>query len=43
MMEIQYLGNKELLKLASGKHEGCVISGFSSKLEKECASFPIEV
>ena len=65
MMDIQYLGNQELLKLqktaflasntipiemvlkcydwASGKHEGCVISGFSSKLEKECASFPIEV
>ena len=57
MMDIQYLGNQELLKLqktaflasntipiemvlkcydwASGKHEGCVISGFSSKLEKD--------
>ena len=61
MMEIQYLGNKELLKLhktaflasntipiemvlkcydwASGKHEGCVISGFSSKLEKDVLHF----
>ena len=60
-MEIQYLGNKELLKLhktaflasntipiemvlkcydwASGKHEGCVISGFSSKLEKDVLHF----
>jgi predicted Rossmann fold nucleotide-binding protein DprA/Smf involved in DNA uptake len=61
MMEIQYLGNQELLKLqktaflasntipiemvlkcydwASGKHEGCVISGFSSKLEKDVLHF----
>ena len=61
MMDIQYLGNQELLKLqktaflasntipiemvlkcydwASGKHEGCVISGFSSKLEKDVLHF----
>ena len=61
MMDIQYLGNQELLKLqktaflasntipikmvlkcydwASGKHEGCVISGFSSKLERDVLHF----
>ena len=61
MMDIQYLGNQELLKLqktaflasnaipiemvlkcydwASGEHEGCVISGFSSKLEKDVFHF----
>ncbi len=60
MMDIQYLGNQELLKLqktaflasntipiemvlkcydwATGKHDGCVISGFSSKTmtESQC-------
>ena len=61
MMDIQYLGNQELLKLqktaflasntipiemvlkcydwATGKHDGCVISGFSSKLEKDVLHF----
>lgn len=61
MMDLQYLGNQELLKLqktaflasktiplemvlkcydwATGKHEGCVISGFSSKLEKDVLHF----
>lgn len=61
MMDIQYQGNQELLKLqktaflasntipiemvlkcydwATGKHEGCVISGFSSKLEKDVLHF----
>ena len=60
-MTIQYLGNKELLKLkktaflasntiapemvlrcydwAAGKHEGCVVSGFSSKLERDVLHF----
>ena len=63
-MTIQYLGNKELLKLkktaflasstippdmvlkcydwAAGKHEGCVVSGFSSKLEKDVLHFLIK-
>ena len=61
MMDIQYFGNQELLKLqktaflasntipiemvlkcydwASSKHDGCVISGFSSKLEKDVLHF----
>ena len=60
-MDIQYFGNKELLKLdntaflasstippemvlkcydwAAGEHNGCVISGFSSKLEKDVLHF----
>ena len=60
-MDIQYLGNKDLLNLnktaflasstippdmvlrvydwAAGKHEGCVVSGFSSKLEKDVLHF----
>ena len=60
-MDIQYLGNKELLKQyktaflasstippdmvlkcydwAAGKHEGCVVSGFSSKLEQDVLHF----
>ena len=60
-MEIQYLGNKELLKLhktaflasstippdmvlrcydwATAKHEGCVVSGFSSKMEQDVLHF----
>ena len=60
-MTIQYLGNKELLKLkktafwasniiapemvlrcydwAAGKHEGCVVSGFSGKLERDVLHF----
>ena len=65
-MDIEYLGNKELLKLhktaflasstippemvlkcydwASGKHEEgeCVISGFSSKLERDVLHFLIK-
>lgn len=62
---IEYIGNKELLKLkktaflasrtippemvlrcydwAAGKHEGCVVSGFSSKLEKDVLHFLIKV
>ena len=62
-MDVEYLGNKELLKqhktafLASStippdmvlrcydwattKHEGCVVSGFSSKLEKDVLHFLI--
>ena len=62
-MDMEYLGNKELLKqhktafLASStippdmvlrcydwattKHEGCVVSGFSSKLEKDVLHFLI--
>lgn len=61
MMDIQYLGNLELLKLqktaflasstippemvlrcydwAAGNHDGCVVSGFSSKLEKDVLHF----
>lgn len=61
MMDIQYLGNQELLKCkktaflasstipaemvlrcydwAAGKHNGCVVSGFSSKLEKDVLHF----
>ena len=60
-MDMEYLGNKELLKLkktaflasstippdmvlrcydwAAGKHEGCVVSGFSSKLEQDVLHF----
>jgi len=60
-MEIDYLGNQELLKLqktaffasntiplemvlkcydwAAGNHDGCVVSGFSSKLEKDVLHF----
>ena len=60
-MDIQFLGNKELLNLpktaflasstippdmvlkcydwAAGQHEGCVVSGFSSKLEKDVLHF----
>ena len=60
-MTIQYLGNKDLLKLkktaflasstipvdmvmkcydwAAGQHDGCVISGFSSKLEQDVLHF----
>lgn len=60
-MDIQYLGNKELLNLpktaflasstipldmvlrcydwATAKHEGCVVSGFSSKLEQDVLHF----
>ena len=60
-MDIEYLGNKELLKLkktaflasstippdmvlkcydwATAKHEGCVVSGFSSKLEQDVLHF----
>ncbi len=60
-MTIQYLGNRELLKLkktaflssstiapdmvlrcydwAAGKHERCVVSGFSSKLERGVLHF----
>lgn len=60
-MDIQYLGNQELLKLqktaflasstippemvlrcydwAAGNHDGCVVSGFSSKLEKDVLHF----
>ena len=60
-MDIQYLGNKDLLNLnktaflasstippdmvlrvydwATGKHEGCVVSGFSSKLEQDVLHF----
>jgi hypothetical protein len=60
-MTIQYLGNRELLKLkktaflssstiapdmvlrcydwAAGKHERCVVSGFSSKLERDVLHF----
>ena len=60
-MDIEYLGNKELLKLhktaflasstippdmvlkcydwAAGKHEGCVVSGFSSKMEQDVLHF----
>ena len=59
--QMEYLGNKELLKLkktaflasstiptdmvlkcydwATAKHEGCVVSGFSSKLEKDVLHF----
>ena len=61
MMNIEYLGNQELLKLqktvflasstippemvlrcydwAAGNHDGCVVSGFSSKLEKDVLHF----
>lgn len=61
MMDIQFLGNLELLKLqktaflasstippemvlrcydwAAGNHDGCVVSGFSSKLEKDVLHF----
>ena len=61
MMDIQYLGNQELVKLqktaflassiippemvlrcydwAAGNHDGCVVSGFSSKLEKDVLHF----
>ena len=60
-MDIQFLGNKELLNLpktaflasstippdmvlkcydwAAGQHDGCVVSGFSSKLEKDVLHF----
>jgi hypothetical protein len=60
-MDIEYLGNQELLKLqktaflasstippemvlrcydwAAGNHDGCVVSGFSSKLEKDVLHF----
>ena len=60
-MDMEYLGNKELLKLhktaflasstippdmvlkcydwAAGKHEGCVVSGFSSKMEQDVLHF----
>lgn len=60
-MDIEYLGNKELLKQhktaflasstippdmvlkcydwATAKHEGCVVSGFSSKLEQDVLHF----
>ena len=60
-MDIQYLGNKELLKQqksaflasstippdmvlkcydwATAEHEGCVVSGFSSKLEQDVLHF----
>ena len=60
-MAIEYLGNKELLKLkktaflasstiptdmvlkcydwATEQHEGCVVSGFSSKLEQDVLHF----
>lgn len=60
-MAIEYLGNKELLKLkktaflasstiptdmvlkcydwATERHEGCVVSGFSSKLEQDVLHF----
>lgn len=60
-MDMDYLGNKELLKQyktaflasstippdmvlkcydwASAKHEGCVVSGFSSKLEQDVLHF----
>ena len=60
-MDIQYLGNQELLKckktaflasstippemvlrcydLAAGKHDGCVVSGFNSRLEKDVLHF----
>lgn len=60
-MGMDYLGNKELLKLkktaflasstippdmvlkcydwATAKHEGCVVSGFSSKLEQDVLHF----
>ena len=60
-MDMEYLGNKELLKLpktaflasstippdmvlkcydwATAKHEGCVVSGFSSKLEQDVLHF----
>lgn len=60
-MDIQYIGNKELLKQqktaflasstippdmvlkcydwATAKHEGCVVSGFSSKLEQDVLHF----
>ena len=63
-MDIEYLGNKELLKLpktaflasstippdmvlrcydwAIAKHEGCVVSGFSSKLEQDVLHFLIK-
>jgi predicted Rossmann fold nucleotide-binding protein DprA/Smf involved in DNA uptake len=63
-MDIQYLGNKELLNLpktaflasstipldmvlrcydwATAKHEGCVVSGFSSKLERDVLHFLIK-
>jgi predicted Rossmann fold nucleotide-binding protein DprA/Smf involved in DNA uptake len=63
-MTIQYLGNRELLKLkktaflssstiapdmvlrcydwAAGKHERCVVSGFSSKLERDVLHFLIK-
>ena len=60
-MDMEYLGNKELLKQhktaflasstippdmvlkcydwATAKHEGCVVSGFSSKLEQDVLHF----
>ena len=60
-MDIEYLGNKELLKQhkiaflasstipsdmvlrcydwATAKHEGCVVSGFSSKMEQDVLHF----
>ena len=60
-MDIEYLGNQELLKLqktaffasntiplemvlkcydwAAGNHDGCVVSGFCSKLEKDVLHF----
>ena len=63
-MDIQYFGNKELLKLAKtaflasstippdmvlkcydwamAKHEGCIVSGFSSKLEQDVLHFLIK-
>ena len=63
-MNVEYLGNKELLNLpktaflasstippdmvlkcydwATSKHEGCIISGFSSKLEKDVLHFLIK-
>lgn len=64
MIRVEYLGNKELLKLpktaflasstippdmvlkcydwATAKHEGCVVSGFSSKLEQDVLHFLIK-
>lgn len=63
-MDVEYLGNKELLNLpktaflasstipldmvmkcydwASSKHEGCIVGGFSSKLEKDVLHFLIK-
>ena len=63
-MDMEYLGNKELLKLpktaflasstippdmvlkcydwATAEHDGCVVSGFSSKLEQDVLHFLIK-